>query len=57
MSATSETEGVGVAPVRLDMWADIACPWCFIGQTRLDAAIAAERAEGRDVQVLPKMRG
>ena len=51
MSATSETEGAGAAPVRLDMWADIACPWCFIGQTRLDAAIAAERAEGRDVQV------
>jgi predicted DsbA family dithiol-disulfide isomerase len=37
--------------VRLDMWADIACPWCFIGQTRLDAAIAVERAEGREVQV------
>jgi predicted DsbA family dithiol-disulfide isomerase len=38
-------------PVRLDMWADIACPWCFIGQTRLDVAIAAERAEGREVEV------
>jgi len=25
--------------VRLDMWADIACPWCFIGQVKLDAAI------------------
>jgi predicted DsbA family dithiol-disulfide isomerase len=37
--------------VRLDMWADIACPWCFIGQVKLDAALAAERAEGREVVV------
>lgn len=37
--------------VRLDMWADIGCPWCFIGQTRLDAALAAERAEGGVVEV------
>lgn len=38
-------------PVRLDMWADIACPWCFIGQTRLDRALEAERAAGRPVEV------
>lgn len=38
-------------PVRLDMWADIACPWCYIGQTRLDAALAAERADGGVVDV------
>ncbi len=37
--------------VRLDMWADIACPWCFIGQTRLTNAIEAERAAGREVEV------
>jgi predicted DsbA family dithiol-disulfide isomerase len=37
--------------VRLDMWADIACPWCFIGQVKLDAAIEAERSEGRAVDV------
>ena len=47
----SDVAGASAVPVRLDMWADIACPWCFIGQTRLDAAIEAERAEGRDVQV------
>jgi len=46
-----DVAGTSAVPVRLDMWADIACPWCFIGQTRLDAAIAAERAEGREVQV------
>ncbi|WP_188726277.1 DsbA family oxidoreductase [Pseudoclavibacter endophyticus] len=28
------------APVRVDVWSDIACPWCAIGTVRLDAAIA-----------------
>ena len=37
--------------VRLDMWADIACPWCFIGQTRLNRALEVERAAGREVEV------
>jgi len=45
------TADTTASTVRLDMWADIACPWCFIGQVKLDAAIAAERAEGRDVDV------
>lgn len=27
------------APVRVDVWSDIACPWCAIGAARLDAAI------------------
>jgi predicted DsbA family dithiol-disulfide isomerase len=25
---------------RLDVWSDIACPWCFIGKRRLDAALS-----------------
>jgi predicted DsbA family dithiol-disulfide isomerase len=37
--------------VRLDMWADIACPWCFIGQTRLNNVLATERAAGREIEV------
>lgn len=27
--------------VRIDIWSDIVCPWCFIGTRRLDAAIAS----------------
>ena len=45
------TADTAAPAVRLDMWADIACPWCFIGQVKLDAAIEAERAEGRTVDV------
>lgn len=37
--------------VRLDMWADIACPWCFIGQTRLNNVLESERAAGRAIEV------
>ncbi|GJP48408.1 hypothetical protein CLOM_g7697 [Closterium sp. NIES-68] len=34
--------GVRVLPV--DVWSDIACPWCYVGKARLDAAIAAVEA-------------
>lgn len=27
-------------PIRIDLWADIACPWCYLGVRRLDAALA-----------------
>lgn len=29
-------------PLVLDVWADIACPWCHIGRRRLAAALAGE---------------
>jgi predicted DsbA family dithiol-disulfide isomerase len=35
----------GAAPalkqVRIDMWIDVACPWSYIGKTRLDKAVAS----------------
>ncbi len=30
-----------VAPVRVDVWSDIACPWCFIGTRRFELAAGA----------------
>lgn len=39
------------AALRLDVWADIACPWCYIGTRHLDAALAVESDEGREVVV------
>src|SRR3712207_316356 len=36
--------------VRVEIWSDIACPWCYVGKRRFEAALAA--FEGRDdVQV------
>lgn len=27
--------------VRIDIWSDIVCPWCYVGSRRLDAALAS----------------
>ncbi len=27
-------------PVRIQVWSDIVCPWCYIGKRRLEAALA-----------------
>ena len=34
------------APVRIDVWSDIACPWCAIGAARLDRAIRIVEERG-----------
>ena len=31
--------------LKIDIWSDIACPWCYIGKRRLEAGIAAYAAE------------
>ncbi len=36
-------------PLRIDVWSDIACPWCWVGKRHLEQAIAAS---GRAVQVV-----
>ena len=28
-------------PIRVDVWSDIACPWCYIGKRRLEVGIEA----------------
>jgi predicted DsbA family dithiol-disulfide isomerase len=27
-------------PLRVEVWSDIACPWCYVGKRRLEAAVA-----------------
>lgn len=29
-----------MAKLKVDVWSDIACPWCFVGKRRLEAALA-----------------
>ncbi len=29
----------GRAPIRIDIWSDIACPWCYIGKRKLERGI------------------
>jgi predicted DsbA family dithiol-disulfide isomerase len=37
--------------LRVDVWSDIACPWCYVGKRRLEAAIARLPSPG-DVEVV-----
>ena len=30
----------GSPGMRIDIWSDIACPWCYIGLTRFDRLLA-----------------
>lgn len=35
-------------PIKVDIWSDIQCPWCYIGKRKFEAAVAAT---GADVEV------
>jgi predicted DsbA family dithiol-disulfide isomerase len=35
---------MGDGPVRLDVFADVACPWCLVGHRRLERALVEEPA-------------
>ncbi|WP_214405152.1 DsbA family oxidoreductase [Pseudonocardia lacus] len=38
------------ARLRIDLWSDVVCPWCYLGATRLRKAIAASpRADSIDL--------
>ena len=30
----------GEAPVRIDVWSDVVCPYCYVGKRHIEAAIA-----------------
>jgi predicted DsbA family dithiol-disulfide isomerase len=37
--------------MEIDIWSDIACPWCYVGKRRLEAALASfEDADGVQVR-------
>jgi predicted DsbA family dithiol-disulfide isomerase len=36
------------APITVDIWSDIACPWCFIGKRRFEAGLAQFRGSVPD---------
>ena len=36
--------------MKIDIWSDIACPWCYIGLTRFERALASfEHRDGVEV--------
>lgn len=36
---------LAAAPIKVDVWSDIACPWCYIGKRKLEAGIEAFAAQ------------
>ena len=48
--------------MRVDIWSDIVCPWCYLGKRRFERALAAfeDRAEvevvHRSFQLDPRAR-
>lgn len=48
--------GRAVAPavsktVKVDIWSDIACPWCFVGKRRFETAAAEFASTGGELEV------
>lgn len=46
ISVTPET-----VPIPIHVYADVVCPWCYVGKRRLDKAVEMFRAEGGQVEV------
>jgi len=40
-----------VAPMRVEIFSDVVCPWCYIGKARFDRAVANLKAKGLDIDV------
>jgi len=50
MAGTSVVTAVS-RRVKVDIWSDIACPWCFVGKRRFEKAVAAFAEDGGEVEV------
>ncbi|MGV8876095.1 MAG: DsbA family oxidoreductase [Rhodoglobus sp.] len=35
----NESAAPATAPVKVDIWSDVQCPWCYIGKRRFEAAV------------------
>jgi predicted DsbA family dithiol-disulfide isomerase len=41
MTISAERLAQPAARLQIDVWSDLACPWCYVGKNRLDKAIAS----------------
>ncbi len=55
MSDTTDTataEESADAPLRVEIWSDVVCPWCYIGKRRFETALERfTEATGTEVQI------
>jgi len=40
-----------VAPMRVEIFSDVVCPWCYIGKARFDRAVNNLRAQGQEIDL------
>lgn len=38
-------------PIKVDIWSDIACPWCFIGKRKFESAVTAFENDEHSVEI------
>jgi predicted DsbA family dithiol-disulfide isomerase len=38
-------------PLRIDIWSDVVCPWCWIGKQRLRTALAQLGEAGQNADI------
>ncbi|MFD4421570.1 DsbA family protein [Agromyces sp. NPDC058484] len=38
-------------PIKIDIWSDIACPWCYIGKRHLEGGLAALGDDAPEVEI------
>lgn len=53
MAVTEGEEAIPsiVAPMRVEIFSDVVCPWCYIGKARFDRAVANLRAQGLEIDL------
>ncbi|AMB58649.1 DsbA family oxidoreductase [Microterricola viridarii] len=39
-------------PIKIDVWSDIACPWCFIGKRKFEGGVAAFQKDADAPEVI-----
>ena len=44
--STSAADAAALLPLEVSVVSDVVCPWCFVGQAQLEAALAQWRAQG-----------
>ena len=42
---------VVTSPIKIDIWSDIACPWCYIGKRHLEGGLAALGDDAPEVEI------
>lgn len=49
----SEDRSITAGPIKVDVWSDIGCPWCYIGERKFESGAAAFAAsgDGRAIEV------